>query len=196
MPKKKTPEKNVKKKNNSNDEKVDESKKEESDLEKHEEESELEEEVEDSNLDLQNLEFHQFMQLSSESQKGVPVLERIAGSAPKPIFVGGISSGTDSKDEFRYVPGAAENTETKYFSEPRTENTPQRVDFTNIGRNDGFREEANQERFFRQSGPRTESQSPERFERVERFDAEKEGRGNLFERPEEKYEKYRPKLPK
>lgn len=165
-------------------------------------ESELEEDVDDLNLNLQALEFHQFMQISEEPESGAPVLERIAGSQPRPIFVGGIPreagttpGGADSGDEFRYVPGTAENQETKYFAESGI-NAPELLDLTQAGRTGSFREEISQERFFMQSEPKIESQSPERFERPERFDAEKAGRRNLFERPETKYEKYRPKLPK
>ena len=171
-------------------------------MKKHEGESELEKDVDDSNLSLQNLEFHQFMHLQNSKETGAHVLERIAGSQARPIFVGGIpreatSLGrADSKNESGYVPGTAENGEKKYFSDSRVENAPERLDFERIGRTDSFREEINQERFFRQSESRIESQSPERFEKVERFDAEKVGRRNPFERPEEKYEKYRPKLPK
>ena len=173
--------------------------KEEVNMKEHEEESELEEDVEDSNLNLQPLEFHQFMQLQETAETGAPVLERIAGSAPRPIFIGGISRETGissenngSKEEL-YGSRVSEDTEPKYSSEPGTEYVPERVDFTRVGRTDSFREEINQERFFRESEPRIESQNQERFERVERFDIEKAGRRNSFERPEEKYEKYRPK---
>jgi len=169
-------------------------------LKEHEGESELEEDVDDSNLNLQALEFHQFMRILEEPESGAPVLERIAGSQPGPIFVGGIPRGTEtsgdanSGDKFRYVPGAAENQETKYFAEPGT-NVPELLDLTRVGRTKGFREEINQERFFMQSEPKIGPQSQERFERPERFDVEKAGRRNPFERPEAKYEKYRPKLP-
>ena len=160
----------------------------------HEEESELEEDVDDSSINLQNLEFHQFMQLQNSAETGAPVLERMALSAPRPIFVGNIretenAGGINSNDEFKYVQGAAENTETKYFAEPRLGSTAERLDFERVGRTDSFREEAGQERFFIQSEPRIESQSQERFERAGRFEERRE-------RPEQKYEKYRPKLPK
>ncbi len=165
-----------------------------------EEESELEEDVDDSNLNLQNLEFHQFMQLSEKTEKGRPALERIAENQPRPIFVGGTSretetGSTDSKGEFKYVAGTEENTGPKYFGEPGIENPSERIDLTRARRADSFEEEINQERFFRQSGPRIESQN-QGFERAERFDIEKAGRRNSFERPEEKYEKYRQKFPK
>jgi len=167
----------------------------------HEDESELEEDVDDSNLNLQALEFHQFMRISEEPESGAPVLERIAGSQPRPIFVGGIPRGTEtsgdenSGDKFRYVPGAAENQETKYFAELGT-NAPEPLDLTRVGRTGGFREEINQQRFFMQSEPKIGPQSQERFERPERFNVEQAGRRNPLERPETKYEKYRPKLPK
>jgi len=172
-------------------------------LEERDEESELEEDVNDSNINLQNLEFHQFMELQEGQEGGAPVLERIAGSQPRPIFVGGIpretgtaSSNANSRDDFKYVPGTVENGETKYFAEAGIQNASERLDFTRVGRTDSFREEISQERFFRQSEPRIESQTIERFERPERFDSERAGRRNPFERPEAKYEKYRPKLPK
>lgn len=174
---------------------------EEETLEEHEEESELEEDVDDSSLNLQALQFHQFMLLNQREETGAPVLERIAGNQGRPIFVGGIpqgvsAAGEESRDEFKYVPGAADANEPKYFAEPGIENAPERLDLTRAGRTDNFREEINQERFFMQSEPRMESQTPERFERAERFDVEKAGRRDVFERPEAKYEKYRPKLPK
>ena len=172
----------------------------------HEEESELEEEVDDSNLNLNALEFHQFMELQEGQTAGAPILERIAGSQPRPIFVGGIpretgtTAGTEeSKDEFKYVQGAAGNGEPKYFAEPGARGMPERIDLTQAGRTGGFREEISQERFFMQSEPKIESQSIERFESPERFNTERERqerRNNPFERPEAKYEKYRPKLPK
>ena len=166
------------------------------DLEKHEKESELEEDVDDSNLNLQSLEFHQFMELQEGQNTSAPILERIAGSQPRPIFVSGIPRGTetssnnnDSGDEFRYVPGSSESTEPKYFSEPGT-NAPERIDLAQAGRTGSFREEISQERFFMQSEPKIESQSMERFERPKRFDVERAGRENSPERPETKYEKY------
>ena len=169
--------------------------KENNDSEETEEESELEEDVDDSNLNLQALEFHQFMELSGEQESGAPVLERMALSSPRPIFVGGIprettaSGGADSKDEFKYVPGAAENGEIKYFTEPGIGNAPERLDLTRAGRAGSFREGISQERFFMQSEPKIESPSQERFERPERFNVEEERRN-------EEHKKYRPRLPK
>jgi hypothetical protein len=170
----------------------------------HEEsgESELEEDVDDQSLSLQAPEFHQFMHLSGEQESREPVLERIAGSAPRPIFVGSsrgssatISNGNRSEDEFKYTSGTGDANEPKYFSEPGI-NAPERIDLTQAGRTNragGFREEISQERFFIQSEPKIESQSMERFERPERFDIEQAGRRNSFDREERKY---RPKLPK
>ena len=172
--------------------------------EEHEEESKLEEELDDSNLNLQSLEFHQFMELSGEQESGTPVLERMALSAPRPIFVGGIPQNSaaaareESGGEFKYISGAAENTEPKYLSEQGI-TAPERINFTQAGkaeRTGSFREEISQERFFMQSEPKIESQSMERFERPERFDVERAGRENSPKRSEAKYEKYRPKLPK
>ena len=178
-----------------------------SETEAREDESELEDDVDDLNLNLQALEFHQFMQLAQDSESGgAPGLERIAGSAPRPIFVGGIPQGPsvggneESREEFKYVPGTANANEPKYFSEPGA-NAPERLDLTQERKTNitGFREESSQARFFMQSEPRIESQSQERFERPQRFDAETgAGRGhrNPLERQDTRYEKYKPKLPK
>src|SRR3972149_2306618 len=130
----------------------------------HEEESELEEDVDDLNLNLNALEFHQFMELQEGQTAGAPILERIAGSQPRPIFVGGIPQGAgtaagteESKDEFSYVPGTADPNGPKYFAESGVrDNIPEPIDFTQAGRTSrpgGFREAINQERFFMQSEP-------------------------------------------
>ncbi|MEK6840914.1 MAG: hypothetical protein AABX79_03095 [Nanoarchaeota archaeon] len=170
-----------------------------------EEESELEEDVDDSNLNLQSLEFHQFMELSENSDSRAPVLERMALSAPRPIFVGEISQGFagSSKEgsgrEFKYVSGNADANEPKYLSEPGI-NSPERIDFSRAGRTDitrdSFKEELNQERFFMQSEPRIESSIVERFERPQRFDVERAGKRDSTGRIESEMQKYRPKIPK
>ena len=175
----------------------------------HEEsgESELEEDFDNRSLSLQAPEFHQFMHLSGEQESREPVLERIAGSAPRPIFVGSsrgssatISNGNSSEDEFKYTSGTGNANEPKYFSEPGI-TSPEKIDFSQVGRERiiGFREEVNQERFFMQSEPRIQSQAQESFERPEKFDTETgagKGRRDLFGRPETEHQKYRPKLPK
>lgn len=185
---------NLNKKNNTNLEKSEDVEEAED-----EDESELEEDVDDSNLNLQSLEFHQFMELSKDSaDSGAPVLERIAGSQPRPIFVGGVprdtsSAGTrESGEESKYVSENTNAGEPKYFSEPGA-NAPKRVDLAQAGRTDNFREEINQERFFMQSEPTVDSSTFERLERPERFDIERESRKSPFEREEKKY---KPKLPK
>ena len=171
--------------------------------ERHEEsgESELEEDFGNQSLSLQAPEFHQFMHLSGEQESREPVLERIAGSAPRPIFVGSsrgssatISNGNSSEDEFKYTSGTGDANEPKYFSEPGI-TSPEKIDFSRVGREriTGFREEISQERFFMQSEPKIEPVSSERFERPERFDVERAGRRNQFEKEERKY---KPKLPK
>ena len=169
----------------------------------HEEsgESELEEDVSNDNLNLQTLEFHQFMEALEPIETGAPVLERMALSSPRPIFVGGIPQGTATtagneesrSDDFKYAPGTADANEPKYFSEPGVRAAPERIDFARTGRTTGFREEINQERLFIQSEPAINSQVMERFERPERFNIEREERKNT---PETEREKYRPKLPK
>jgi len=79
------------------------------DEEDEEDKSKLEEDLE---LNLGDLEFSQFMQPSEPLVDKAPVLERIAGSQPGPVFVGGIPQtpftvpGEEEKtDEFKYVPG-------------------------------------------------------------------------------------------
>ena len=170
------------------------------------EESELEKDVDDSNLNLQNLEFHQFMQLQDSREAGAPALERIAGSAPRPIFVGGIprettaSGGADSKDEFKYVPGAENNNEPKYVERSEHYMESQNVDLTRIGKTRDTISQANMETSFQQAPELrqfgSESPARERTWAAERIDVARAGRRDPFERPEEKYEKYKPKFPK
>lgn len=179
-------------------------------LKEHEktEESELEEDVDDVNLNLQALEFHQLMQLQEGTEAGAPVLERIAGSQPRPIFVGGIpqgpataNTGEESRDEFKYMPGAETGNEPKYLGPPEAvRGTAERVRFEDIGRRQEFFPQINQESFVEGAseirGMGFQQQATERFERAERFDVERAGRRDVFERPEAKYEKYKPKLPR
>ena len=169
------------------------------------EESELEKDVDDSNLNLQNLEFHQFMQLHEESQEGAPALERIAGSAPRPIFVGGIPRGPASLEEergdsFKYVPGAENNNEPKYVERSEHYMESQNVDLTRIGKTRDTISQANMETSFQQAPELrqfgSESPARERTWAAERIDVARAGRRDPFERPEEKYEKYKPKFPK
>jgi hypothetical protein len=171
---------------------------------KEDEESELEEDLE---LNLENLEFNQFMQSSEPSGDRAPVLERIAGSQPRPVFVGGIPQtpftvpGEEEKtDEFKYVPGRTGNDEPKYIapdSRISTELTP--VDLMKVGRRQtGMIPQVDQETFFMHSEPHSqiESSTPERGWKAERIDTEKAGRKDVFEENDAKYKNYKPKLPK
>ncbi|MCX6749167.1 MAG: hypothetical protein NTW17_00270 [Candidatus Pacearchaeota archaeon] len=166
-------------------------------------EEEIEEEIEIPNLNLNARDFTP-MDLSEE---GSPVLERRAMSAPRPIFVGGIPQGNasgdadegESKNGFKYVPGAANANEPKYIPTSETAGTPaERINMETLGRRQEFFPQANQEAFFERASESRgfSSQNAERFERTERFDIEKAGRSNPFERQEAKYEKYKPKMPK
>jgi len=160
----------------------------------------------DKNINIESLEFHQFMNLET-GEAGSPVLERIAGSqVPRPIFVGGILQGTstaanapESGDDFKYMPGGETRNEPKYLGPPEAmRGTAERVRFEDVGRKQEFFPQINQESFVEgASEARIFSQpsSMERFERAERFEIEKAGRRDVFERLEAKYEKYRPKLP-
>ena|SRR3990172_2505242 len=160
-------------------------------------ESDLEESVE---LTPENLEFDNFMRTSSGFS--APVLERIAGSGPQPIFVGGISQGTaafsgDEKeaDPFKYVAGNAGNGEPKYIESEHMTANAERVDFSRVGRN--FEPMPTREAAFMQSPEaKFESLTQERRWDPERFDLERERKKDLREREETKYEKYKPDLPK
>lgn len=163
------------------------------------EKSELEEDV-----GLDALQFQQFMQPSEETP--APVLERIAGSQPRPIFVGGMAQapsaapGEEKTDEFKYVPGHEGNNEPKYTgSEARIFREPERVDFARVGRDPAeIIPKADQEAFFRRSESFSQIESPstERTWGAERIDTQKAGRKEPFEAEQEKYEKYKPKVPK
>ena len=165
-------------------------------------ESMLEEESESNSNDL---EFHQFMRQSAPQEERAPVLERIAGSAPRPIFVGGIPQGTqanskeESSDEFKYVSSGSETNEPKYVeSSTQIYKEPERLRFEEAGRKrTGPWSETGREALFTQSAEaRVESPTQERIQRVDRFDFENVGRRNPLEREEQKYEKYKPRTSK
>ena len=165
-----------------------------------------EEDEEDLELNLGDLEFSQFMQSSEPSGDRAPILERIAGSQPRPIFVGGIPQtpftvpGEEEKtDEFKYVPGGTGNDEPKYIaSDSRISAEPTPIDLMKVGRKQtGMIPQVDQETFFMRSEPQqTELSTPERTWKAERIDIEKAGRRDIFEENDAKYEKYKPKLPK
>lgn len=161
----------------------------------------------EEDIDLGALEFNQFIQPMDLEDIRAPVLERIAGSQERPIFVGGISqtpapvAGEEGKsDEFKYVPGQEGNDEPKYIeSDSRISREPTHVDLRKIGREQtGIVPQADQEAFFRRSEPGSQVESPttERTWQAERIDTERAGREDPFKREETKYEKYKPKTPK
>ena len=158
-------------------------------------------------IDLNTLGFDQFIQPMHLEDVRAPVLERIAGSQPRPIFVGGISQAPQTiseeekkSDEFKYVPGQEGNDEPKYIeSDSRISREPTHVDLMKVGREPTeIVPQADQESFFMRSEPgsQIESPTPEKEQRVERIDVGREGREDPFKKEETKYEKYRPKTPK
>jgi len=177
-----------------------------SEEDKADQDEEDEEQEEDTELNLGDLEFSQFMQSSEPLMDKAPVLERIAGSQPSPVFVGGMPqtpvniSGEEEKiDEFKYVPGGTGNDEPKYIasdSRISAELTP--VDLMKVGRRQTeLIPQVDPEIFSMHSEPQqTVSPTFERAGRVERIDIEKAGRRDVFEENDAKYEKYKPKLPK
>ncbi|HUW43637.1 MAG TPA: hypothetical protein VMV95_01590 [Bacillota bacterium] len=164
------------------------------------EKSELEE-----NVDLNALELDQFIQPMHFENIKAPILERIAGSQPGPIFVGGISrapqtiSGEEEKsNEVKYVPGQEENNEPKYTeSSSRISTEPERADFSKIGRETAQLNQP-QETFFMHPGfqSQTDSSESRRQWKAEQVDITRAGRENPLDRQETKYEKYKPKSPK
>lgn len=170
----------------------------EKETEESKEESELEKDI-DVNLD--NLEFNDFM--LSSGGFSAPILERMALSEPGPIFVGGIPQGTrgtaeegKDSDPFKYVAGNNAAGEPKYIdSDSHITANPERVDFSRVGRN--FEQVTNREAAFMQS-PETkfESQFQERVWTAGRSDFEREKKKDFKEREEAKYDKYKPDLPK
>ena len=166
------------------------------------EKSELEEDI-----DLKTLEFNQFIQPMHLEDIKAPVLERIAGSQARPVFVGGIPQtpvpvvGEEEKtDEFKYVPGQEGNDEPKYIeSDSRISREPTPIDLRKVGREQtGIVPQVNQETFFMRSEPgsQVESPTPEMPWKAEQIDVGRAGREDPFRREEIKYEKYKPRLPK
>jgi len=160
---------------------------------------------EDINSD--SLDFNQFIQPVELENKGTPVLERIAGFQPGPVFVNQIPGapqvipGEEKKksEETTYVPRQEENNEPKY-AEPSSKlfREPERVDFAQVGKEQTeIVSQANQETFFMHSeqGSQREATESERW-KAEQISIERAGRKDPFKREETKYEKYKPKLPK
>ena len=149
-------------------------------------------------LNLQNLEFHQFMQpVQTES----PVLEKIAGRQAGPVFIplgtaatsSGATGGTGTSDEFKYIPTAEEG-EIKYLSAEKAGTGPERVNIMDAGRHTKPFEVPKQESLFRQSseaqfGTRSVETISARPEKVDPWQA---GRKDDFEKEEKKYD---PDLP-
>ena len=160
---------------------------------------------EDLELNLRDLEFHQFMQPSEKTSS--PVLEKIADTQVRPVFVGGIPQtpqtipGEEEKrDEFKYVPSTNETGEPKYLaSDSRISQEINQINIMEAGRRqpETF-QAANQQAFFEQFSERKSNESPmvEKTWGAERLDTEKVGRGDPFKSHDIKYEKkYRPDLP-
>ncbi len=170
-------------------------------------EESLDEEPEKSrqeeDIDMGALDFNQFVQPMDLEDIGAPVLERIAGAQPRPIFVGGIpqtpiptADEEKESDEFKYVPGREGTGESKYIESERISREPTRMDLRKAGRGPvEMIPAANQEAFFRRSEPgsQVESPTPGRIWRAERIDTGRAGRENPSERKEIKYEKYKTK---
>jgi len=147
-------------------------------------ESELEEEL--TKDEGEEFEFHESMRdLSSETK--APVLERIAGSAPKPIFVGtipqGAQAGASSKNGgedngIKYVASNERKDEPKYVGSTEIYREPERVDFEKIGRErQGIPSNIRQEAFFKSSTEAmAESSQIERTRRIDRFEVENAGK--------------------
>ena len=168
------------------------------------EEGGLEKDTEDFDVNLSDMDFSQFIHsMHSSDEIKAPVLERVALEAPRPIFVGQIPQGTqtDTGEEngkgIKYVASGAEKNEPKYTeSGGQIYTESERLNFEDVGRKQDLFPQTDQKAFFtRVQDTRIEFNSPERVSwQEERVDFERVGRER--ERPEAKYEKYRPKLPK
>ena len=161
------------------------------------------EENSDENLD--NFEFSSFNQQSQNSEIKTPVLERIALSSPKPIFVGKIPQTSSEmfgeekdKGNSNYLTSAEKRNEPVYEAAPEKANAmAERIDFSTIGRELPRAISEEQGNIpFKNFEPRIEPATTERAWTAERIDVEKTGRKNPFEREEEKYKTYKPKIPK
>lgn len=161
----------------------------------------------EEDIAMETLDFNQFIQPVNLEDVGSPVLERIAGSQARPIFVGGLpqtsatgASEEKESDEFKYVPGQGGEDEPKYIeSDSRISREPAHVDLRKAGREKTeIIPTANQGAFFRRSESSSQIESPtsERTFRTEQIDTGRAGREDPFEKQEIKYEKYRPKTPK
>ena len=170
-------------------------------------EENINEEIDSSDIDLEDLEFSQFMQTSEPSGNRAPVLERIAGSQPSPVFVGGMPQtpfavqGEEEKtDEFKYVPGHTGNDEPKYLaSDSRISLEPTPIDLMKVGRRQAeLVPQVDQEAFSMHSESHLNIESPtiERTWGAEQIDIERAGRRDPFEEDDTKYKNYKPKLPK
>ena len=147
-------------------------------------ESELEEEL--TKDEGEEFEFHESQKASGIETKA-PVLERIAGSAPRPIFVGTIPQGTqagasskngEEDNGIKYVASNERKDEPKYVGSTEIYREPERVDFEKIGRErQGIPSNIRQEAFFKSSTEAmAESSQIERTRRIDRFEAENAGK--------------------
>ena len=150
-------------------------------------------------------------QFSPDIEAKAPILERIALSAPKPIFVGKIpqtSSDFFDKDKEKenssYVASnraaySEKNSEKIYelTSEKTNKMIPERIDISRVGREllTAIPEEQKNIQF-KNFEPKIDSATTERAWTAERFDIEKAGRKNPLRGDEEKYKTYKPKISK
>mgnify|MGYP000338527315 CR=1 FL=1 len=168
-------------------------------------EDEKENHEEDLELNLRNLEFHQFMQPSEKTS--APVLEKIADTHERPIFVGELPQTSqtipgeeEKRDVSKYVASARTNEEPKYIaSDSRISQEINQINIMEAGRRqpETF-QAANQQAFFEQFSERKSNESPmvEKTGGTERLDFERAGRRDPLETQDTKYEKkYRPDLP-
>ena len=152
----------------------------------------------DTELNLDNFEFQNFMRSSAGFSS--PVLEKIVGGQPRPIFVGTVSQSsnetggkTQESDSFKYVPGNNAD-EPKYIdSDSHITASAERIDFS---RNRGQDFRPREATFTQSAEARAESSSPEKMWNAGRVDFEKERRKDHREREETNYDKYKPDLPK
>lgn len=190
-------------------------KKEDSEEEK-EEVSELEEKVteeesedisEEENSDeeinpfLDNFSFNEVSWPSVDSDS--PVLEKITLKEGGPVFVGQISSRSqtgfedeDRSDEFKYMPDFGNGEGTSYMTNTeRVEIRPEKVNLSRVGR-DASRPNFGEVEFKKSYTPEVSSSTREKINVTpERIDTGKAGREDLMETEDVKYEKYKPNLP-